>query len=42
MILLVVDAQEMLMNDKLYNFNLFKENVEKLITHARKCGKMWI
>ena len=38
MILLVVDAQEMLMNDKLYNFNLFKENVEKLITHARKCG----
>ena len=42
MILLVVDAQEMLMNDKLYNFNLFKENVEKLITHARKCGKTWI
>lgn len=35
MVLLVVDTQNAIMNDNLYNFNILKENIEKLISAAR-------
>ena len=36
MVLLVVDTQKLITNDKLYNFNAFVSNVEKIISEARK------
>lgn len=36
MVLLVVDTQELITNEKLYNFNEFVANVENLIYTARK------
>ncbi|MFL8713063.1 isochorismatase family protein [Clostridioides sp. GD02377] len=36
MILLVVDTQKLITNEKLYNFNSFVENVKSLIDTARK------
>lgn len=35
MVLLVVDTQELITNDKLYNFDEFKQSVRKLIAKAR-------
>ena len=35
MILLVVDTQKLITNDRLYHFDLFKRNVKTLIKHAR-------
>jgi nicotinamidase-related amidase len=36
MVLLVIDTQKLITNEKLYNFHLFVSNVEKLIYTARK------
>ncbi|MGV8983404.1 cysteine hydrolase family protein [Clostridium sp.] len=36
MILLVVDTQKLITNQKLYNFHVFVSNVEKIIDTARK------
>lgn len=36
MVLLVVDTQKLITNEKLYNFNAFVSNVEKIISEARK------
>lgn len=36
MVLLVVDTQVLITNEKLYNFNEFVANVENLINTARK------
>ncbi|WP_024859895.1 isochorismatase family protein [Ruminococcus flavefaciens] len=36
--LLVIDAQELITNDRLYAFDLFTENVRTLIAEARKNG----
>lgn len=36
MVLLVVDTQKLITNDKLYNFDAFVSNVEKIISAARK------
>ncbi|OCA97965.1 cysteine hydrolase family protein [Clostridium beijerinckii] len=36
MVLLVVDTQKLITNEKLYNFNAFVSNVEKIISAARK------
>jgi len=36
MILLVVDTQKLITNEKLYNFQVFVSNVEKIIDTARK------
>ena len=36
MILLVVDTQNLIINQKLYNFHVFVSNVEKIIDTARK------
>ena len=36
MVLLVVDTQNLITNENLYNFNLFISNVEKIIDTARK------
>ena len=36
MILLVVDTQTLITNDKLYMFDRFEENVKKLIGSARE------
>jgi len=36
MVLLVIDTQRQIMNEKLYNFNTFVSNVKKLINAARK------
>jgi len=36
MVLLVVDTQKLITNDKLYNFSTFVSNVEKIISAARK------
>lgn len=38
MILLVVDTQKAITNEKLYNFDLFKKRVKKLIDIARNNG----
>lgn len=38
MILLVIDTQKSIMNDELYNFDVFVSNVKKLINVARKSG----
>ena len=38
MVLLVVDTQKAITNDKLYNFGLFKRYVEELINKARNNG----
>ena len=37
-VLLVIDAQELLMNNNLYEFDLFSANVKKLISEARNSG----
>ncbi|EGW41406.1 cysteine hydrolase family protein [Desulfosporosinus sp. OT] len=36
MVLLVVDTQKLITNEKLYNFHLFVSNIEKIIDTARK------
>ncbi|MBN7575970.1 amidohydrolase [Clostridium sp. 2-1] len=36
MVLLVVDTQKLITNERLYNFNAFVSNVEKIISEARK------
>ncbi|GEA30730.1 cysteine hydrolase family protein [Clostridium diolis] len=36
MVLLVVDTQKLITNEKLYNFNAFVSSVEKIISEARK------
>lgn len=36
MVLLVVDTQKLITNEKLYNFNEFVENVQSLINTARE------
>lgn len=36
MVLLVVDTQKAIVNDRLYSFALFESNVKKLISHARQ------
>ncbi|NRY64061.1 cysteine hydrolase family protein [Clostridium beijerinckii] len=36
MVLLVVDTQKLITNEKLYNFNAFVSNVEKIISEARR------
>ncbi|ALB45748.1 MULTISPECIES: cysteine hydrolase family protein [Clostridium] len=36
MVLLVVDTQKLITNEKLYNFNAFVWNVEKIMSAARK------
>lgn len=36
MVLLVVDTQKLIINEKLYKFDLFVSNVERLISEARK------
>ena len=36
MVLLVVDTQQMITNNKLYNFEVFEERVKCLIEVARK------
>lgn len=38
MVLLVVDTQRLITNKELYSFELFKENVKRLIFTARACG----
>lgn len=38
MILLVIDAQKAITNDRLYRFNEFVSTVKTLIKTARKCG----
>lgn len=37
-VLLVVDTQELIMNDSLFDFERFKDSVSKLISEARKYG----
>lgn len=39
MVLLVVDTQRLITNQGLYEFELFKENVKKLIYAAREGGR---
>lgn len=36
MVLLVVDTQKLITNEKLYNFHLFVSNIEKIMDTARK------
>lgn len=36
MVLLVVDTQDMIMTEELYEFNIFVKNVETLISTARQ------
>ncbi len=38
MVLLVVDAQKLITNEKLYKFEEFKNNIKKLISTARENG----
>lgn len=35
MVLMIIDAQKLITNDKLYNFNKFVLNVKELISKAR-------
>lgn len=39
MILLVIDTQKAITNEKLYNYDLFKENITKLLNTARRNSK---
>ena len=36
MVLLVIDTQKLIMNNQLYNFALFTQNIAKLISAARE------
>lgn len=36
MVLMIIDAQKLITNDKLYNFNKFVSNVKELISKARE------
>lgn len=38
MVLLVVDTQKLITNDKLYQFDLFENRIKELITKSRECG----
>lgn len=38
MVLLIIDTQKLIMNNLLYNYDLFRENVRKLISSARENG----
>ena len=38
MVLLVIDTQKMITNDKLYQFELFESRIRTLIAKARECG----
>ena len=38
MILLIVDVQKLIMNDRLYNYELFAKNIRKLADTARESG----
>ncbi len=38
MVLLVVDTQQLLVNEQLYNVKIFIKNIKKLISKARESG----